>query len=200
MNQTVHNAMLRENLQMLARLAETRAPHEHGSDPEFTVDEMIEWNIGRRDVAARVGGGELDTEAFPLGVVDASEKRLDGLSLYQGDFAPTVAGLFRVEPGPGEIAIALQSAPRERPHFLDRLHRRGRFRRDMDGDDGTFPHATILACFHRVLPEAITIHGNDCGATERMTDNPSVEKSKLAAQEPASVLPTILPQSCRSAH
>ena len=175
MNQTVHNAMLREILQMLTRLAETRAPHEHGADPEFTVDEMIEWDTGRRDVAARVGGGELDTEAFALGVVDAAEKRLDGLNLYQGDFPPTVAGLFRVEPGPGEIAIALQAAPRERPHFLDRLHRRGRFRRDMDGDDATFPHATILACFHRVLREAMDGYRNDCGATERMTGKSEVE-------------------------
>ena len=26
---------------MLARLAQTRAAHEHGSDPEFTIDQMI---------------------------------------------------------------------------------------------------------------------------------------------------------------
>jgi hypothetical protein len=38
MDQAAHYAMLRELVQMLARLAETRVAHEHGADPEFTVD------------------------------------------------------------------------------------------------------------------------------------------------------------------
>jgi hypothetical protein len=54
-----------EVVQMLARLAETRAAHEHGADPEFTVDEMIERDTGRRDVVAGVGSGELDPAPFP---------------------------------------------------------------------------------------------------------------------------------------
>jgi hypothetical protein len=44
--------MLREVVQVFARLAETCAAHEHGADPEFTVDEMIERDTGRHDVAA----------------------------------------------------------------------------------------------------------------------------------------------------
>jgi len=136
---------------MLARLAEARAAHEHRADPEFTVDEMIERDTGRRDVAAGVGSGDLDPKPFPLGVPHAAQERLDGFHLDQRDFAPALARLFRVEPGPGEIPIALEPASRERPHFGDRLHRRRRFRRDMDGDDGAFPHATILprstACY-----------------------------------------------------
>ena len=42
MDQTAHNATLREVFQMLARPSETRAAHEHGPDSKFTVDEMIE--------------------------------------------------------------------------------------------------------------------------------------------------------------
>src|SRR5215472_3139750 len=172
MDQTAQNAVLREVFQMLARLAETRAAHEHGADPEFAVDEMIERDTGRRDVAASVGRGDLDPEAFPLGVEDAIEERLDGLYLDQGDFAPTIAGLFRVEPSPCEIPIAFEPASREGAHFGDRLHRRRRFRRDMDGDDGAFPHAMILACstacYESQPPSMGTI------ATERMTGHPEV--------------------------
>ncbi len=98
---------------MFARLAETRAAHKHGAAPEFTVDEMIERDTGRRDVAAGVGSGELDPAPFPLGVEHAAEKLFDGLNLDQRDFAPAVARLFRVEPGPGKIPIALEPASRE---------------------------------------------------------------------------------------
>src|SRR5580693_6858352 len=101
MDQTAHHAMYCEVVQMLARLAETRAAHEHRADPEFTVDEMVERDTGRRDVAAGVGSGELDPTPFSLGVQYPAEERLDGLLLDQRDFAPAVARLFRVEPGTG---------------------------------------------------------------------------------------------------
>src|SRR5580692_7217640 len=130
---------------MLARLAETRAAHEHGANPEITIDEVIERDTGGRDVAAGVRSGELDPGPFPLGIEHAAGKRPHGLNLDQGDFAPAVARLFRVEPGAGEIPIALEPASRERPHFRDRLHRRRGFYRDMDGDDCACPHATMLA-------------------------------------------------------
>ena len=55
---------------MLARPTETRAPHEHGADPG-PVDEMIERDTGRRDVAARFGSGKLDPETLSLGVEKA---------------------------------------------------------------------------------------------------------------------------------
>jgi hypothetical protein len=41
MNQAAYNAVLREILQMLARLAETRAAHQHSADVKFAIDEMI---------------------------------------------------------------------------------------------------------------------------------------------------------------
>src|ERR1700730_1019459 len=144
MDETGHHATLREIVQMLARLAETRAPHEHRADPKFTADEMIERDTGRRDVAAGIRRGGPDTELPPRGVGHAGEERLDGFDLDQRDFAPAMARRLRPEPGAGEIPIALKPASRERPHFDDRLHRRRRFRRDVDGDDGAFPHATIL--------------------------------------------------------
>ena len=106
---------------MLARLAETRAAHEHRADPEFTVDEMIERDTGRRDVAAGVGSGELDPKPFPLGVPHAAQERLDGLHLDQRDFAPAVARLFRVEPGPGEIPIASLSSSGARRVFCEQF-------------------------------------------------------------------------------
>jgi hypothetical protein len=44
MDQTAHNAVLRDVLQMLARLAKTRAAHEHRADAKFVVDKMIQWD------------------------------------------------------------------------------------------------------------------------------------------------------------
>jgi hypothetical protein len=58
---------------MFARLAQTCAAHEHGADPKFMVDEMIERDTGRRDVAAAVRDGELDSEPLPRGVEYATE-------------------------------------------------------------------------------------------------------------------------------
>ena len=71
----------------------------------------------------------------------------DGLNLNQRGFAPAIARLLRIEPGPGEIPIALEPASRERSQFGSRLHRCRRFRREVEGDDLAFPHATMLACF-----------------------------------------------------
>jgi hypothetical protein len=65
MDQGAHHAVLREVVQMLARLAETRAAHEHGADPKFTVDEMIERDTGRRDVAAGVASASLIPNRSP---------------------------------------------------------------------------------------------------------------------------------------
>jgi len=122
MDQTAPHAMKCEVVQMLARLAETRAAHKHGADPEFTVDEMIERDTGRRDVVAGVGSGELDPAPFPLGVEHAAEKRFDSLNFDQGAFAPAEARFFRVQPGPGEIPIALEPASRNaRTSAIDRI-------------------------------------------------------------------------------
>ena len=65
MDQAAHHARSCEVVQMLARLAETRAAHEQGSDPEFTIDQMIERDTGGRDVAARVGSSELIPKRSP---------------------------------------------------------------------------------------------------------------------------------------
>jgi hypothetical protein len=73
--QTAHDAMLREFLQILARLAKARAAHEHRTNAKFTVDEMIERDTGRRDVAASVSSGELYPGPFPLGVEHTAEDR-----------------------------------------------------------------------------------------------------------------------------
>ena len=82
MNQTAQDAMMREVLQMLARLAETRATHQHGADMKFAIDEMIQRNTGCRNVAASFGGGELDTQPFAVGVEHSARECLDALNLY----------------------------------------------------------------------------------------------------------------------
>jgi hypothetical protein len=65
MDQTAHDAMLREFFQILARLAKARTAHEHRTDAKFTVDEMIQWDTRGRNVTAGVRGSELDSERPP---------------------------------------------------------------------------------------------------------------------------------------
>src|SRR2546427_4859463 len=55
-----HDALLREVLEVLAGLAEPRADHAHRAHPELAIDQVVERNAGRCDVAAglRPGGGD----------------------------------------------------------------------------------------------------------------------------------------------
>jgi len=106
MDQTAHDAMVREFLQILARLAETRAAHEHRTDAKFMVDEMIQWDTRGRNVAAGVRGRELDSEPPPGSVKHAVEERLDGFYLDQRDFAPSMARCLRIVARPSEMPVA----------------------------------------------------------------------------------------------
>jgi hypothetical protein len=65
MDQTAHNATLREVVQVLTRLAEARAAHKHGADLKFTVDEMIERHTGCHDVAAGFSASSLIPSRSP---------------------------------------------------------------------------------------------------------------------------------------
>src|SRR5207247_8811912 len=51
--------LLRELLEVLAGLAESRADQEHRTHPELTTDQVVERHAGRRDVAAGLRRGEL---------------------------------------------------------------------------------------------------------------------------------------------
>src|SRR2546427_1443463 len=55
-----HDALLREVLEVLAGLAEPRADHAHRAHPELAIDQVVERNAGRCDVAAgsNHGGGD----------------------------------------------------------------------------------------------------------------------------------------------
>jgi hypothetical protein len=75
MDQPAHHSLLGEALEVLARLAETRADHEDGPYPELAVHEVVERNAGGRDVPSGLGRRELDAEAVALGVLDAVEER-----------------------------------------------------------------------------------------------------------------------------
>jgi hypothetical protein len=66
MDQTAHDARLREFLQILTRLAKARAAHEHRTDAKFTVDEMIQWDTRSHNVAAGVCGRELDSSSISV--------------------------------------------------------------------------------------------------------------------------------------
>src|SRR5438046_1773332 len=101
-----HDALLREVLEVLAGLAEPRADHAHRAHPELAIDQVVERNAGRCDVAAGLRGGELDPEPVALGVLDAVEERRDGLRLDQRHLAAAVARLRRGEAGT-EVAIDL---------------------------------------------------------------------------------------------
>src|SRR3989442_15255959 len=57
-----HDALLREVLEVPAGLAEPRADHAHRAHPEFAIDQMVERNAGRCDVAAGCRHPELDTQ------------------------------------------------------------------------------------------------------------------------------------------
>lgn len=115
MEQTAHDATLREVVQMLARFAETCAAHENRADSKFAVNKMIERDTARRDVAAGIRSGEFDPEPLPRSIDYAAEERLDGLDLDQRDVALAMARRLGIEPGPGEIPIALQPASPRRP-------------------------------------------------------------------------------------
>jgi hypothetical protein len=91
MDQTTHNTALCEVLQMLARLAETRATHEYRPDSKFTIDKMIERDTRCCDVSAGFCSGEPDPGPLPRGVDYTVEKCLNSLDFDQRDFASAVA-------------------------------------------------------------------------------------------------------------
>src|SRR2546428_3925122 len=71
-----HDALLREVLEVLAGLAEPRADHAHRAHPELAIDQVVERNAGRCDVAAGVrrGGGHTRPGA-PRRLFAAAERR-----------------------------------------------------------------------------------------------------------------------------
>src|SRR3989475_10046020 len=71
-----HDALLREVLEVLAGLAEPRADHAHRAHPELAIDQVVERNAGRCDVAAGLSHGGLDPQpGAPRGLGAAAERR-----------------------------------------------------------------------------------------------------------------------------
>src|SRR2546428_14014491 len=70
-----HDALLREVLEVLAGLAEPRADHAHRAHPELAIDQVVERNAGRCDVAAGVPGGEVYPPPAGLGGLGAGAER-----------------------------------------------------------------------------------------------------------------------------
>src|SRR2546429_2288807 len=68
-----HDALLREVLEVLAGLAEPRADHAHRAHPELAIDQVVERNAGRCDVAAGVRGGGGAARPGGPGVLGAAE-------------------------------------------------------------------------------------------------------------------------------
>src|SRR2546430_16042153 len=71
-----HDALLREVLEVLAGLAEPRADHAHRAHPELAIDQVVERNAGRCDVAAGLHPRGLDPPpAAPRGLGAVEERR-----------------------------------------------------------------------------------------------------------------------------
>src|SRR5947199_8814573 len=71
-----HDAVAREPVEVFARLAEPRAAQADLADTEDAVHQVVERHAAGRDVAARLGGRELDVQAA---------QGLGGFRLGQGD-------------------------------------------------------------------------------------------------------------------
>src|SRR3989441_5143835 len=91
-----HDALLREVLEVLAGLAEPRADHAHRAHPELAIDQVVERNAGRCDVAAGLSPGGVDPAPGGPRVLDAVEERRDRLPPHQPHLAAAVA---RLRPG-----------------------------------------------------------------------------------------------------
>jgi hypothetical protein len=123
----------REFFQMLARFRKTRAAQENRADPEFTINEVTEWNSGGHHVAAGIRRLDPNSRLVSCRVEPATEERLDCLYLDQCDVVSPRDRLGGKKSGPGEIPITFEAAPRNGPHFRNRPHRSRSLRRDMNG-------------------------------------------------------------------
>src|SRR3989449_8474780 len=70
-----HDALLREVLEVLAGLAEPRADHAHRAHPELAIDQVVERNAGRCDVAAGLHPRERDSQPGAPRRLDGAAKR-----------------------------------------------------------------------------------------------------------------------------
>src|SRR2546427_4905115 len=86
-----HDALLREVLEVLAGLAEPRADHAHRAHPELAIDQVVERNAGRCDVAAGLSRGGGDPQPGAPRALDAVGERRDRPRLDQRHLAAAVA-------------------------------------------------------------------------------------------------------------
>src|SRR5205807_483641 len=129
------HAFAGEPFEVAAGLAQADPPQADGADGELPTDQLVERDAPGGDVAAAVPG--IQRHAV------VALQRFDRLDLDQGDLAVR-PGLLRVRPLPVKVAVPLQALPGNGAHLFDRDHLRGRVRRDMDGNDGSFEHRLRL--------------------------------------------------------
>src|SRR5262245_55446983 len=127
-------------LEVLARLAETRAAHAHAADQEHAVDEVIERDARRCDVATSLGRGELDPQPLAGGVDDAVLERLDRLHLDQRDLTAAGAGPRGVMAGAERVTVTFEASSGKRADLRQRDHGRRRRGRDVDRQHAALPH------------------------------------------------------------
>src|ERR1700690_2363655 len=130
---------------MLARFRETRAAQENRADPEFTIKEMTEWNSGGHHVGAGIPSLDANSRLVSCRVDPATEERFESLYLNECDLVAPNDRLRRKKPCSREIPISFEAAPRNGPHFRNRLHQRGSLRRDMNGEHLALPRAHIFS-------------------------------------------------------
>src|SRR5438309_1425095 len=130
MDERRHDAVAREAVQVLARLAEPRAAQPHLADAEHAVHQVVERYTARRHVATCLGRRDLDAEVA---------ERVDRLGLDQRDLASALRRLGRVMTAAGGIAITLEAVPGQRARLRHHDHRRARLPRHMDRHDAALP-------------------------------------------------------------
>src|SRR5436309_3119872 len=131
-NQTRQDTPARQAFQMGARFAQPDPAEPDAAHDEFPTDEMVQGHASSDDVPTRLARRD--------GKFVIAGHRLDRLRFDQGDFpgGPRPVG---VRAGRLEVAVTLETFPRDRPYRLEGSHRVFRLRRDVNRDDFPMPRS-----------------------------------------------------------
>src|SRR5437867_1587537 len=102
MDEGGHRAGLGQTLEVFAGLAQARAAKAHRADTEFAAHQVVQRNARGRDIAARLGRGELDAEGG---------EGLERLNFDERQLASARARSARIVPDAEGVAVSLEAAP-----------------------------------------------------------------------------------------
>src|SRR5262245_28538880 len=130
----------RHAFEILAGLAEPGAAHLDRAHPERAVDQMVERDTDCGDVAAGLGGCDLDAPTLAGGVLDATVQGLDRLRLDQGHLTPAEARPTGIVAAAEEVPIALQALAGYGANFGNDVERNALLAADVQRNDLPLPH------------------------------------------------------------